>query len=375
MSKRNVYFNLRPGSRERMWDTVENSKFICRPSIPAELVKNPSEKKYQSRLSLVSRAKRYAARFMLNSYNVDRPNSFDLFYGWGSFPRGNEKPYVVEIDNPYSLAYYHKRNFFKNRRKIHRVLDQAQTLVFMSEAAKAHTEYLFDQDWGRKAIVLPPYMPARPVRPPGTIGEDLNFLFVAFDGIGKGGREVLEAFTRMPSTEPIRLTYISDLSDGHAKKYENDPRIKFFSPVSREFLFSQVYPKMDVLLFPSPIESYGVVLLEALSFGLGLVATNAYATAELCRHGDNGVLLEHPFLKPTNFGGRAVINCVDERVERYQEKYLNRDKLDTLVVDQVHLALKESINSADKWQAKSKVHFQNNFAPAVWKGLLASAIS
>lgn len=50
------------------------------------------------------------------------------------------------------------------------------------------------------------------------------------------------------------------------------------------------YRKADIFLFPSKHEGYGIVLLEALSFGLPIVATNIPTTREILKDGINGLL-------------------------------------------------------------------------------------
>ena len=60
-------------------------------------------------------------------------------------------------------------------------------------------------------------------------------------------------------------------SDEEKSKYQKDSRITILPPQPRVKLLNEIYPRMDVMVFPSFHESFGVVLLEALSFGMGII--------------------------------------------------------------------------------------------------------
>lgn len=66
-------------------------------------------------------------------------------------------------------------------------------------------------------------------------------------------------------------------------------RLRFLGPVDD---VSAPLSEADVLLHPSPQESYGRVLAEALVVGTPIVARNAGATPELLRDGELGVLFD-----------------------------------------------------------------------------------
>ena len=54
----------------------------------------------------------------------------------GRFPKNSTKPYIVELDNPYALAYYHFENFRRNKEKIKAQLVKSQKITFMSKASR-----------------------------------------------------------------------------------------------------------------------------------------------------------------------------------------------------------------------------------------------
>jgi glycosyltransferase involved in cell wall biosynthesis len=58
---------------------------------------------------------------------------------------------------------------------------------------------------------------------------------------------------------------------------------------AQEYL-EDVLPLADLFLLPSEHESFGLAALEAMSSGVGVVATNEGGTREIIRHGENGFL-------------------------------------------------------------------------------------
>src|SRR5262249_4981418 len=51
----------------------------------------------------------------------------------------------------------------------------------------------------------------------------------------------------------------------------------------------------DVFLMPTYWDSFGMVFLEAVSFGLPIIATTLYTLPEMVENGKSGVLIEPPF--------------------------------------------------------------------------------
>ena len=52
-----IYFNVRPTSRERMWDTVRHASEVCAIFIPNNVIQQSSIKTHYNSSSLLSRVK------------------------------------------------------------------------------------------------------------------------------------------------------------------------------------------------------------------------------------------------------------------------------------------------------------------------------
>lgn len=147
------------------------------------------------------------------------------------------------------------------------------------------------------------------VVPPGTILPDasarnppsthhINLLCVANCLPAKGIHILLEALHRVQDSR-LRLTVVGDdhVDPAYTEtlrrllaRWRLTSRVRFTGTVPWETI-ADFYTAADMFVFPSLSEGFGMVLAEAMSFGLPIIATTADAIPELVHHGDNGLLV------------------------------------------------------------------------------------
>ena len=346
-----VYFNIRTTSRERMWDTIKYSGEICDAILPHDVIQQSSIKTFANSNNIMSKIKYEISKKIINKQTIDKNivKSADLIYIWGACPRDNfDKDYIIELDNPYALSYYHTQNFHNNSEKIKKILKKAYKITYLSEASKNNAIELFGDDIIDKSFVNYPYMNENFKKRVEDSNSIIHFVFVGLNGKYKGGYELLEAFHNVKK-DNIKLTFVSDLSKTMREKYSCDKRMVLLDPQPREYLLDILYPSMDIMIFPSFYESFGVVLLEAMSFGAGIISTNTYATPEILKNGINGRLLHHPILRPKMLGKQETIVCVEQRI--YSE---------------LKMAIEEATINYKQWQENSIKLFEQKFSPKIW---------
>lgn len=111
--------------------------------------------------------------------------------------------------------------------------------------------------------------------------KGLKFLIEAMRDLGEDGI-TLEIVGAGDSENELRQ-FVSRL--------ELDSTITFSGYVPRANL-SRHYREADIFVLPSISESFGQVLLEAMSCGLPIIATRAGGIPETVEHGTNGLLVE-----------------------------------------------------------------------------------
>ena len=123
----------------------------------------------------------------------------------------------------------------------------------------------------------------------------LTVLHVGRLGYEKRVDLVLRAFARLSYTFPqVRLVIVGDGPLAHllqslAKDLGIAHRVNFTGSVSHDQL-PNLYRLADVFATASPIETQGLVVLEAMASGLPIVGVNALALPELIHPGENGLL-------------------------------------------------------------------------------------
>jgi UDP-glucose:(heptosyl)LPS alpha-1,3-glucosyltransferase len=68
-------------------------------------------------------------------------------------------------------------------------------------------------------------------------------------------------------------------------------RVAFSGPTEE---IASRYRCADVLLLPTPYDAFGMVVLEAMASGLPVIVSREAGAAELIKHGENGLILDHP---------------------------------------------------------------------------------
>jgi len=72
-------------------------------------------------------------------------------------------------------------------------------------------------------------------------------------------------------------------------KYDMSKKIKFLGHVNAELL-QKHFDEANIFIFPSLHEGYGIVLLEAMNFGLPIIASDIAPITEILTHGVHGFL-------------------------------------------------------------------------------------
>lgn len=115
-----------------------------------------------------------------------------------------------------------------------------------------------------------------------------QILFIGIDFERKGGPLVLEAF------QILKKKYLKDASliiVGCEERKQVDG-VVWTGRVGREEI-SELFSASELFCMPSIFEAYGLVFLEALCFGIPVIARNDYEMPYFVKNGVNGYLLEN----------------------------------------------------------------------------------
>ncbi len=188
------------------------------------------------------------------------------------------------------------------RRRLSRTLERqmllsVESIITVSQHLKGELIQLGLQD--SCIHVVPPGVTLPPSiarKPPSTHRVDL--LCVANCLPAKGIHVLLEAL-HCAQDPRLRLTIVGDdrvdpaytgSLQGLLDRWALTSRVRFTGTVPWETV-ADFYAAADIFVFPSLSEGFGMVLAEAMSFGLPIITTTADAIPDLVKHGDNGLLV------------------------------------------------------------------------------------
>ena len=236
--------------------------------------------------------------------------SGDLLFTYGCLLFTN-KPYCVWIENGAALHGYDPKilqNPFAKVLLIPFALDpHLKHLIFMSKVAEKSffsTLGLREGGWIQKRLKakstqIYPKFPEPDKRITKSYHGEIRILFTGVYYI-KGGRETLDAFRALRKEHAnVFLTVLTPLHMLHTddrKLLEETEGVTLLDATLQRKEMEHLYETHDIFLFPSYKDTFGLVLIEALSFGFPIIATDQYAVTEMVRDGYNGFVLDdHPF--------------------------------------------------------------------------------
>lgn len=121
-----------------------------------------------------------------------------------------------------------------------------------------------------------------------------NLLFIGRDYSRKGGELAIRAFLSLCKRyEDMKMTYVGKIDDIALKREaESTKRFEHHENPSDTELFRHIYPSASIFVLPTKREAFGISILEAMSFGLPVIATRLPAIQELVKEDFNGFTVE-----------------------------------------------------------------------------------
>lgn len=231
----------------------------------------------------------------------------DLLFTYGALVI-TPKPYCTYLETGLAL-YNYDPGIAKNplARFIVMLLatrPNCKRLIFLSEAGKKsffstfrYPELIRRELEAKSVVIYPIPIEKREVSPKKFSGT-LRLLFPGTFYI-KGGLEVAHAYEKIRQRfSNVSLTIVTAL---HAIKnadlvyLKGLPGLTLLDAKLNEQEMIDLYRKHDVFLLPTYREGFGLVVIEALAYGLPVIITDQYSLAEMAVDGFNGfVYPNHP---------------------------------------------------------------------------------
>lgn len=194
-------------------------------------------------------------------------------------------PWIHENDS--SLSQYLSGYFSKQSDKSNRFVRLAASILNANSCKKvivwsehAKNGMIDDGVVEEKVVVVPPPIPTR-----NRLSEQadrVTITFVGRDYERKGGDMVVRAFADLEKRQNVHLNYIGSIDDKGLRDYvKKNPNISYYEFLFNSDLHREVFPTTDLLVLPTRAEAFGLTVLEAMSYGIPVLASDLTVIKEL----------------------------------------------------------------------------------------------
>jgi len=217
-----------------------------------------------------------------------------------------DEPWILDLcnDHPEELVGgpWHLHRFKAFLRSV-LLLPNCRRIIVHTQVARKAIETALGKDVAEKTDVTPWALDRRRSSEPHmTQAGRVKLLFVNSINVEgqffhKGGLETLQAFQvlRTKYGSRVELTMRTDLSRDMKTSYRDLPGLKLIDTEIPWPALEAEYLSADIFVLPThatPLSAF----LEAMSFGLPVVTTDAWANPEIVKHGISGLCVRDPIV-------------------------------------------------------------------------------
>ncbi len=237
---------------------------------------------------------------VLKGFSQPRPKDEKLIHSffWNFYLYS--RPWVHENDespSQFLKQYYGSSNFTYKAAKEFLVyyLNSSPCKAIITWSNWAKKGFVDDGVDQSKVKVIPPPIDVKKER---IEHNGINILFIGRDFYRKGGDIVLKVFSKLAKDfNEIKLIYIGVLPPSIRKAVMSNRRIIYYSNPLDSELYGKIFPASDILLLPTRYDAYALTIIEAMSYGIPVVASSINSIGEVVSHGTNGFITKYDYDK------------------------------------------------------------------------------
>ena len=266
------------------------------------------------------------------------PQDINLVFSMGTIYRGTH-PYIMEIlDNPFSITGYNYDLFMKNKELISSDLESenCKRIICSHETALSFMKQEFPPAVASKCVLVRSAIEECSLHLIPHRGFCLLFVGSTTnpdDFYIKGGLEALNAFEQASLHNDISLIIRCKIPPELVHRIKSQKKITVIENEIPYSQLQQLYISSDVFILPGH-HFHLMAMLEAMSYGLPILALDSYAFEDFIQSGKNGFLIKksdkikgyndksYPtnvktseFLHDIKRGDERVINELAEKIE------------------------------------------------------------
>jgi len=258
------------------------------------------------------------------------PPGIDLTYSIGHVIYRNE-PWVIAVEWVTQLFGYQPAHMKRYHKSVEKLLasDNCKKIICWGELSKNTILYNLNCAGFKEKIVIVPHAVNKKdfLKQPPT--DKIKLIFVGSANIAgdfelKGGKEALAAFVKLRQKyDNVEMVVRSDIPPEIKARYTGVPGLRIIDKIIPWPEMEREFQTADIFLFPGHHTPF-MSLLDAMSYELPIITTDAYANAELVTDGQTGLVINSSKNVPYYRGNyipdgstpkfRKAIRSLDEKV-------------------------------------------------------------
>lgn len=231
---------------------------------------------------------------------IHLPPDVALLHSGQFIPWRPNRPYVLDFEDIHVVSFYQRLALQRPwaRRRLLRALgaDACRCLLPWTDAARRGFLNLLGSeaaaDLAPRVRQVSPAITPVVTRPRSRTGGPLRALFIGSAFLLKGGVEASLALKRARETHDVELDIVSFVPVPWSDRLRRQAGVRLHSKLPTKAL-QELWAQADVLLFPTHMDTFGFVMLEAFARALPVVAADHFAVPEVVEHGHSGLLVPH----------------------------------------------------------------------------------
>lgn len=237
----------------------------------------------------------------------------------------DDQPFYAEFDVPLGVHNYHVPSYLAHGKEAAKLMESnaCRGIFTFSAWAKRAFHLHFGEKVAEKCHVMYPLASKHAHTKPAK-ERGYHFTFIATQFQIKCGPELVAAYKEVaqefPETKLCIVTRLAEV-EGYIKDTKDLPNLEWREADLNEQQIADLLADTRTLVHPSLVDSFGVVVLEALAAGCALITTDIASFPEMCWEGENGALITPPFAGVvgdafiTEYGTTSYVNRLLENMD------------------------------------------------------------
>jgi len=314
-------------------DVSENIDYVNIEGKSQDIVKSLGQFKGLNKIKrIIKLTLRNFFPFLPNAHLTKNTKEYDLIHCAHCLSL-NKKPWVCDIEY---VNQFWAGGITKKQRKLILKLIQSKNckkILAWTEWTKKEILKIFPEVEGRIEVVYPAIKIQKFKK---KKDKKIRLLFVSRRFYFKGGLHAVEVMNRITRKHKnVEALIISDTPKKVIEKYSQNKKIKFKGLTPREKILSEIYPKTDILVYPSYTDTFGFILLEAMSFGIPIITVGGNSRDDIVRDEKNGFVVKEPLkwkLEDLEKLNLETINEIEFKTEKLvKSKKIEREYLKVFI--------------------------------------------